>query len=81
MTVAAIDRLVHHAVILEINTESYRRKTRVERYLLRTGRNPLLAKTSEVLSSSSSLKKWACGGSVPPGLMVSFETSVASQAG
>ena len=26
MTVAAIDRLVHHAIILEINTESYRRR-------------------------------------------------------
>jgi hypothetical protein len=24
MTVAAIDRLVHHATILEFNTESYR---------------------------------------------------------
>jgi len=27
MTVAAIDRLVHHAIILEMNTESYRRRT------------------------------------------------------
>ena len=27
MTVAAIDRLVHHATILELNVESYRRKT------------------------------------------------------
>ncbi len=27
MTVAAIDRLVHHAVILEMNIDSYRRKT------------------------------------------------------
>jgi DNA replication protein DnaC len=26
MTVAAIDRLVHHATILELNTESYRRR-------------------------------------------------------
>ena len=26
MTVAAIDRLVHHAIILEMNTDSYRRK-------------------------------------------------------
>jgi hypothetical protein len=26
MTVAAIDRLVHHAIILEMNTASYRRK-------------------------------------------------------
>ena len=27
MTVAAIDRLVHHATVLELNTESYRRRT------------------------------------------------------
>lgn len=27
MTVAAIDRLVHHAIIIEMNTASYRRKT------------------------------------------------------
>jgi hypothetical protein len=26
MTVAAIDRLVHHAIIIEMNTHSYRRK-------------------------------------------------------
>ena len=26
MTVAAVDRLVHHAVILEMNVESYRRR-------------------------------------------------------
>lgn len=30
MTVAAIDRLVHHATILELNTESYRRRTATE---------------------------------------------------
>jgi DNA replication protein DnaC len=29
MTIAAIDRLVHHAAILEFNTESYRRRTAV----------------------------------------------------
>ena len=27
MTVAAIDRLVHHATIFELNVESYRRRT------------------------------------------------------
>ena len=27
MTIAAIDRLVHHAIIPEMNTDSYRRKT------------------------------------------------------
>jgi DNA replication protein DnaC len=31
MTVAAIDRLVHHAIILEMNTDSYRRKAAVSR--------------------------------------------------
>ena len=31
MTVAAIDSLVHHAVILEMNTDSYRRKAAVSR--------------------------------------------------
>jgi DNA replication protein DnaC len=31
MTLAAIDRLVHHAIILEMNVESYRRKAALER--------------------------------------------------
>jgi hypothetical protein len=31
MTVAAIDRLVHHATILELNTESYRRRAALTR--------------------------------------------------
>src|SRR5881275_3294270 len=31
MTLAAIDRLVHHAIILEMNVDSYRRKTALER--------------------------------------------------
>jgi len=31
MTLAAIDRLVHHATILEMNVESYRRKTALDR--------------------------------------------------
>jgi DNA replication protein DnaC len=31
MTVAAIDRLVHHATILEMNVESYRRRTALDR--------------------------------------------------
>ena len=29
MTIAAIDRLVHHAIILELNTESYRRRSAI----------------------------------------------------
>ena len=31
MTVAAIDRLVHHATIFELNVESYRRRTALSR--------------------------------------------------
>lgn len=31
MMLAAVDRLVHHATILELNVESYRRRTAVER--------------------------------------------------
>ncbi|HQS83649.1 MAG: IS21 family transposase [Alphaproteobacteria bacterium 16-39-46] len=33
MTVAAIDRLVHHATILEINSESYRKKQSLKNHL------------------------------------------------
>ena len=31
MTLAAVDRLVHHATILEMNVESYRRRAAFER--------------------------------------------------
>lgn len=31
MTLAAVDRLVHHAVILEMNVESYRRRSATAR--------------------------------------------------
>ena len=31
MTLAAIDRLVHHATIVEMNVESYRRRTALDR--------------------------------------------------
>ena len=37
MTLAAIDRLVHHATILEMNVESYRRKAALDR---KRGRPP-----------------------------------------
>ena len=42
MTLATIDRLVHHATILEMNVESYRRKTALDRKHGR-GRNPVHA--------------------------------------
>lgn len=32
MTLAAVDRLVHHATILELNVESYRRRAAIERH-------------------------------------------------
>lgn len=31
MTIAAIDRLVHHATIFEMNVDSYRRKAAIAR--------------------------------------------------
>ena len=31
MTLAAVDRLVHHSTIFEMNVESYRRRVAVER--------------------------------------------------
>ena len=37
MTLAAVDRLVHHATIFEMNVESYRRRDAIER---RTRRRP-----------------------------------------
>ena len=40
MTLAAIDRLVHHATILEMNVESYRRRTALEQKRGRSPRRP-----------------------------------------
>jgi hypothetical protein len=37
MTLAAIDRLVHHATIFEMNVESYRRRAALDR---KRGRPP-----------------------------------------
>jgi DNA replication protein DnaC len=42
MTVAVVDRLVHHATIFEMNVESYRRRAALERKRAR-GRPPILA--------------------------------------
>ena len=39
MTLAAVDRLVHHATILELNVESYRRRSALQRQR-RPGRTP-----------------------------------------
>lgn len=40
MTLAAVDRLVHHATIFEINVESYRRRAALERKQKGPGRPP-----------------------------------------
>ncbi|WGD51555.1 IS21-like element helper ATPase IstB [Bradyrhizobium sp. CB1650] len=47
MTLAAIDRLVHHATILEMNVESYRRKVALDRKR-GPGRPPVHATPNEV---------------------------------
>ena len=47
MTLAAIDRLVHHATILEMNVESYRRKAALDRKR-GPGRKPLHATAREL---------------------------------
>ena len=38
MTVAAIDRLVHHSTIFELNAESYRRRTASDKQKVRLTR-------------------------------------------
>ena len=38
MTLAAVDRLVHHATIFEINVDSYRRRAALERKTKEAGR-------------------------------------------
>ena len=47
MTLAAIDRLVHHATILEMNVESYRRKAALDRKR-GPGRRPVHATAKEL---------------------------------
>lgn len=48
MTVAAVDRLVHHSTIFELNVESYRRRTALERKQQGTGRPAGIATPSNV---------------------------------
>jgi len=47
MTLAAIDRLVHHATILEMNVESYRRKAALKRRRV-PGRPPVNSTPKEI---------------------------------
>lgn len=52
MTLAAVDRLVHHATIFEMNVESYRRRTATQRQS-GAGRPPTYATRKSVAENSS----------------------------
>ena len=51
MTLAAVYRLVHHATIFEMNVESYRRKTAIQRQT-GPGRPPTRATITESVNLS-----------------------------
>jgi hypothetical protein len=54
MTLAAVDRLVHHAVILEMNVESYRQRSAAARHNRRAASDSKRAiKHKEVVTASS----------------------------
>lgn len=48
MTLAAVDRLVHHSTIFELNVESYRRRTALQRKQHGPGRPPTYATAKNV---------------------------------
>ena len=48
MTVAAVDRLVHHSTIFELNVESYRRRTALQRKQQGPGRPASIATPKNV---------------------------------
>ena len=52
MTLAAVDRLVHHSTIFEINVESYRRRTAIEKKQHGAGRPAQQATIKNTLSVS-----------------------------
>jgi DNA replication protein DnaC len=54
MTLAAVDRLVHHATIFEMNVESYRRRTALARKKTGPGRTAQYATTKNVESVTPS---------------------------
>jgi hypothetical protein len=49
MTLAAVDRLVHHSTIFEMNVRSYRRRTAIERKQVGAGR-PASYATPKIVS-------------------------------
>lgn len=54
MTLAAVDRLVHHATIFEMNVDSYRRRTAIERKQHGAGRPPQHATIKSIAALSLS---------------------------
>ncbi len=54
MTLAAVDRLVHHATIFEINVDSYRRRTALERKHQGAGRAATRATIKNVEPAATS---------------------------
>ena len=48
MTLAAVDRLVHHATIFEINVDSFRRRAAIERKQKPPGRPQNYATTKDI---------------------------------
>jgi IstB-like ATP binding protein len=54
MTLAAVDRLVHHATLFEMNVESFRRRAAVNRKHNGLGRPPTFATPKNVGLVSSS---------------------------
>jgi len=48
MTLAAVDRLVHHSTIFEMNVDSYRRRAAIERKQKGAGRPPSYATISDI---------------------------------
>jgi hypothetical protein len=53
MTLAAVDRLVHHATIFEMNVKSYRRRTAITRKQQGAGRP---AKVATIKNTDVSLR-------------------------
>jgi len=54
MTLAAVDRLVHHATIFEMNVESYRRREAIARKKSGPGRKAHYATTKNVAPATPS---------------------------
>ena len=52
MTLAAVDRLVHHATILEMNVESFRRRAALERKRA-AGRPPSRVTAAQLAASDN----------------------------